>query len=67
MHGPHTDEWLDGLTPEEADAWLDAIRKHVDPVPKRQPVTAHRCGPDGYCTACPNDVPWLACPVWAPA
>lgn len=68
MSGPHTDNWLDGLTPQEADAWLETLRKIHDPAPsKPRPLTDHRCDPDGYCTACPNDVPWLACPVWAPA
>lgn len=66
MRGPHTDGWLDDLTQQEADAWLDGLRTIHDPVPPL-PMTAHQCGPDGYCTGCPDDVPWLACPVWAPA
>lgn len=65
MSGPHTDNWLDGLTQQEADAWLETLRKIHDPVPR--PLTDHRCDPEGYCTGCPNDVPWLACPVWARA
>lgn len=68
MNGPHTDEWLDDLTQPEADAWLAALRRIHDSVPPEpQQPAEHQCGPEGYCTGCPNDVPWLACPVWAPA
>lgn len=59
MSGPHTDDWLDQLTPQEFDAWLVAFRK--------QPVARHGYDQNGYCTGCPGDVPWLACPVWAQA
>lgn len=66
MRGPNTDAWLDGITQPEADAWLAALRKIHDPVPPEpRPVTDHLCGPDGYCTGCPEDIPWLGCPVWA--